>query len=178
MPAGNVRMEQRLTPLVTDETRPVWALLEQIPDPEVPAISIVELGVIRNVHLSDRHVEISMTPTYSGCPALKTMEESVREELEGNGYSVSIRTVYKPAWTTDWLSDAAKAKLKAYGIAPPPKTAPGRFHPLFSENSGEVNCPYCDSGDTTCTSQFGSTACKALYFCNSCQQPFEQFKCH
>jgi ring-1,2-phenylacetyl-CoA epoxidase subunit PaaD len=171
-------MEHRLTPLVTNETRPVWTILEQIPDPEVPAISIVELGVIRDVQLSNGHVEISMTPTYSGCPALKTMEDAVREELEVNGYTVIIRTIYKPAWTTDWLSDVAKAKLKAYGIAPPPKTAAGRFHPLLSDNTGEVCCPYCDSNDTTCTSQFGSTACKALYFCKSCQQPFEQFKCH
>ncbi|MFM9007555.1 MAG: 1,2-phenylacetyl-CoA epoxidase subunit PaaD [Bacteroidota bacterium] len=171
-------MEANIQPRITDETRPLWTLLDQIPDPEVPAISIVELGVIRDVQRNGSQVVIEMTPTYSGCPALKTMEEAVLTELQANGYEVTIRIVYKPAWTTEWLSEAAKAKLKAYGIAPPPRLTTRKFHPLEPDEPSRVSCPFCDSVETKLTSQFGSTACKALYFCDGCRQPFELFKCH
>jgi ring-1,2-phenylacetyl-CoA epoxidase subunit PaaD len=154
-----------------------WQLLDSIPDPEVPAISIVELGVVREVKVDGDQVEVVMTPTYSGCPAMKMMEEAVKEKLSAEGYRVSIRIVYKPAWTTEWLSEETREKLRAYGIAPPPKLTFAHLHPLAPATDEPVRCPFCDSSATTLTSRFGSTACKALYFCESCRQPFEQFKC-
>lgn len=156
----------------------VWNILNEIPDPEVPAISIVELGVVRNVELQDNHVLVSMTPTYSGCPALKVMEDAVKEALSEEGFDVSIKIVYKPAWTTEWMSESTREKLKAYGIAPPPKLTFEHLHPLGKPERDTAQCPFCNSRDTRLTSQFGSTACKALYYCNACQQPFELFKCH
>jgi ring-1,2-phenylacetyl-CoA epoxidase subunit PaaD len=158
----------------------IWNLLGQIPDPEVPAINIVELGVVRDVIILENGsgVEVVMTPTYSGCPAMKVMEDEVKEKLSTEGIPVKIKIIYKPAWTTEWMSDETKAKLKAYGISPPPKLTFEHLHPLSSVKSTEVICPFCDSTDTTLTSQFGSTACKALHYCNHCHQPFELFKCH
>jgi ring-1,2-phenylacetyl-CoA epoxidase subunit PaaD len=152
-------------------------LLQQVPDPEVPVISVVELGVVRNVEVDGNSVTVTMTPTYNGCPALKAMEDDIREALNKEGISdVHFKMVYKPAWTTDWLSDAAKKKMEDYGIAPPVPSSAG-FLP-FSNQKQEVRCPFCKSSATHRTSQFGSTACKALYFCDSCSQPFEHFKCH
>ena len=158
----------------------MWDILQTIPDPEVPAISIVELGVVREVEIVDEQtIKIKITPTYSGCPALKTMEEDVREKLLSQGFqNIEIETVYKPAWTTDWLSEITKQKLKSYGIAPPPKLTFEHLIPLGRLKNQPLECPFCESTDTKLTSQFGSTACKALYFCNHCHQPFEHFKCH
>lgn len=153
-------------------------ILNEIPDPEVPAVSIVELGVVRGVAIAEDIVTVTMTPTYSGCPALKAMEEQILTRLNMEGIKkVEIKMIYKPAWTTDWLSDATKQKLKRYGIAPPTKLTPGHLLPLFHEKE-PLNCPFCNSKDTKLISQFGSTACKALHFCNHCNQPFEHFKCH
>lgn len=165
------------TPITSDS---IWNVLKQIPDPEVPAINIVELGVVRDVLLSEdgSGVEVVMTPTYSGCPAMKVMEDHVKEKLSNEGLEVKIKIVYKPAWTTEWMTDETKAKLKAYGISPPPKLTFEHLHPLSSVKNAEVICPFCDSSNTTLTSQFGSTACKALHYCNHCHQPFELFKCH
>lgn len=156
----------------------LWDVLNEIPDPEVPAISIVELGVVRDVIENGRNVEVVMTPTYSGCPAMKVMEDAVRERLTNEGWKVSIRVVYKPAWTTEWLSEETREKLRTYGIAPPPKLTFEHLHPLSRPKQEEISCPFCASHNTSLTSQFGSTACKALYFCNNCKQPFELFKCH
>ena len=156
----------------------IWQLLDSIPDPEVPAISVVELGVVRNVRVFDEHIEVDITPTYSGCPALKTMEEDILKKLSSEGLKVVIKTIFKPAWTTDWMSDSAKQKLKEYGIAPPEKLTFEHLLPLGKLNNDPIQCPFCDSKNTKLTSQFGSTACKALYFCDHCHQPFEHFKCH
>lgn len=156
----------------------IWSVLNAIPDPEVPAISIVELGVVRSVAVEDKQVLITITPTYSGCPAMKAMESAVMEELTALGYQVKIVIVYKPAWTTEWMSDATKEKLRQYGISPPPKLTFEHLHPLSSPKNAEIKCPFCNAVNTKLTSQFGSTACKALYFCNACHQPFELFKCH
>ena len=153
-------------------------MLNSIPDPEVPAISIVELGVVRNVRITETAIEVDITPTYSGCPALKNMEEQIRAKLLLVGLTPLIKTIYKPAWTTDWMSDETKEKLRAYGIAPPEKVSFENLHPFATNDKGPVACPFCSSRDTSLTSQFGSTACKALHFCNACCQPFEQFKCH
>lgn len=156
----------------------LWEMLNEVPDPEVPAISIVELGVVRDIREDGKKVEVVMTPTYSGCPAMKVMEDAVRDRLLEEGYEVSIRIVYKPAWTTEWLSEETREKLRAYGIAPPPKLTFEHLHPLSRPKQEAIKCPFCSSGHTTLTSQFGSTACKALYYCNDCRQPFELFKCH
>ena len=164
--------------MVTLASSEIWDLLNSIPDPEVPAISIVELGVVRDVRITDSNVEVDITPTYSGCPALKSMEEQIRAKLLLVGLTPSIKTIYKPAWTTDWMSDETKEKLRAYGIAPPEKLSFENLHPFANTDKGPVTCPFCSSTDTSLTSRFGSTACKALHFCNGCRQPFEQFKCH
>lgn len=154
-------------------------LLNAIPDPEVPAISIVELGVVRDIHLKEnKEVEISITPTYSGCPALKMMEDQIRSLLTGLGFNVSIKTVFKPAWTTEWMSEETKEKLRKYGIAPPEKLTFEHLLPLGNLSKSPIACPFCHSLHTHLTSQFGSTACKALHYCDHCQQPFEHFKCH
>lgn len=160
--------------------REVWDILQTIPDPEVPAISIVELGVVRNVEIINADsIKVQITPTYSGCPALKTMEDDVKEKLHQQGFTnVEIETIYKPAWTTDWLNESTKQKLKEYGIAPPAKLTIEHLIPLGKLSKQLLACPFCDSDNTALTSHFGSTACKALYFCNTCHQPFEHFKCH
>jgi ring-1,2-phenylacetyl-CoA epoxidase subunit PaaD len=149
--------------------------LDEVKDPEVPVLSIRELGVLRDVEVSGDEVVVVMTPTYSGCPAMHAMEAEVVTTLARHGVpNAHVRTVYSPAWTTDWMSDQAKAKLAAYGIAPPPRIAADDLVPL--RRRAPVECPYCHSKNTVMRSEFGSTACKAILFCGSCQQPFELFK--
>ena len=153
----------------------ILAWLHEIPDPEIPVISIVELGVIRGLNLNDGTLEVTITPTYSGCPAMKQMEEDVIKKLNEKGFSkVNIHTVYDPAWTTDWINAEARLKLQNYGIAPPEgskdKTA------LMGEPKS-VTCPRCKSKHSEMVSQFGSTACKALYKCKDCLEVFDYFKC-
>ncbi|HSR51871.1 MAG TPA: 1,2-phenylacetyl-CoA epoxidase subunit PaaD [Acidobacteriota bacterium] len=148
----------------------VMDILQEVKDPEVPVLSVVELGVVRDVKLKEGHVEVVITPTYSGCPAMQAIREGIINALRSHGFDkASTRTVLSPPWTTDWMSEEAKGKLREYGIAPPGHTRDREDRP--------VACPFCDSEDTALRSEFGSTACKALYFCNACQQPFEQFKC-
>lgn len=155
----------------------VWEYLSRIPDPEIPVITITELGVVRNVEVSDDNVIVTITPTYSGCPAMKAFEQDIISTLESKGLkNTQIKIVYTPVWTTDWINEEAKRKLKEYGIAPPEKTTADK-RALFSDHLKVIPCPFCDSKNTELRSQFGSTACKALYFCNACQQPFEYFKC-
>ena len=140
----------------------IWAVLEQVPDPEIPAVSVVDLGIVRNV-AEDR---VIITPTYSGCPATHFIEQSIREALDAAGYrSVTIETVLSPPWSTDWISDAGKEKLRAYGIAPP-------------DLARTATCPRCGSTDTEEVSRFGSTPCKAQWRCRDCLEPFDRFKCH
>ncbi len=155
----------------------IWKILDDVPDPEIPVISVVELGVVRNVEIDKNKVVVTITPTYTGCPAMNVFEEDIVKTLNEHGYSeVEIKTTYSPAWTTDWLSEEARRKLKEYGIAPPVQSSADK-NSLFQDGEKQVPCPYCDASETKLTSQFGSTACKALYFCNACQQPFEYFKC-
>ena len=156
----------------------LFEVLRGIPDPEVPALDNVELGIVRRVELSaEGMVTVDVTPTYSGCPAMGMIEQEIVAALRANGYArVELRTVYSPAWTTDWLSDEAKAKLKAYGIAPPHQTVVEQ--PLVPLRSAvrRAACPYCGSSNTERKSEFGSTACKAIHYCHGCRQPFEEFK--
>ena len=141
----------------------IWELLNTVPDPEIPVISVVELGVIRDVIFSDNSYVISITPTYSGCPAVKAFQDDIKICLEENGIeNFELKIVYSPVWTTDWMTEATKEKLKKYGIAPPSDT---------------VICPQCDSEKTELISEFGATACKAFYKCSDCLEPFEFFKC-
>jgi len=155
----------------------IWELMHQIPDPEIPVIDIVELGVIRAVKLNNKSsVEITITPTYSGCPAMKQMEDDIRKQLNEAGFSeIKINTVYNPPWTTDWITQEAKVKLNNYGIAPPEHSSIDKGVLLGRERI--VKCPRCNSVATQLVSQFGSTACKALYKCSDCLEPFDYFKC-
>ncbi len=155
----------------------ITALLAEIPDPEIPVLSIVDLGILRKVELFGPHeIEVTITPTYSGCPAMKVIEDDIRSLLKNNGFDqIRIQTTLSPAWTTDWISDAAKERLRAYGISPPEKTSVDK-NSLLGKNR-TINCPQCGSPATEMISQFGSTACKALYRCLSCKEPFDHFKC-
>ncbi len=153
----------------------VWDRLAEIPDPEIPVISILELGVVRQVKWDGNALTITITPTYTGCPAMTLFTAEIRAAMHEQGIdNVQIETVYAPAWTTDWLSDGAKEKLKKYGIAPPVKSDTDQDD-IFAEPP-RVPCPRCGSGNTMMKSQFGSTACKSLYTCSDCKEPFEYFK--
>jgi ring-1,2-phenylacetyl-CoA epoxidase subunit PaaD len=156
----------------------IQAILETVSDPEIPVLSVVDLGIIRAIHpLDPEGFDIVITPTYSGCPAMNTIEVNIRAALQDHGiYNATIRTVLSPAWTTDWLSEAGRQKLKAYGIAPPQAESPDK-HKLFAQEI-PVPCPLCLSGNTELISQFGSTPCKSLHRCKDCLEPFDYFKCH
>lgn len=154
------------------------ALLDTVKDPEVPVVSVVELGVVRDAEATEAGVVVKITPTYSGCPAMREIEQGIVQALEAQGLGpVTVRTVFQPAWTTDWITDEARRKLEAYGIAPPGPAArdDDDLVPLL-RRAEVVRCPYCRSGDTVLRSEFGSTSCKSIRFCNACSQPFEQFK--
>ena len=154
----------------------ILALLNEIPDPEIPVISVVELGVVRKIKSENEKVEITITPTYSGCPALKRMEDDIKEKLTSVGIKeIIIHMVYSPAWTTDWLSVETKEKLRKYGIAPPEENTADKSFLLGTPKV--VTCPRCKSKNTVLISQFGSTACKALHQCKDCLEPFDYFKC-
>ena len=153
------------------------AVLDEVMDPEVPVLSVRELGIVRDVEVDDvGAVTVTVTPTYSGCPAIRVIEQDIVTALERAGHpGARIRTTYAPAWTTDWITPEAKAKLKAYGIAPPGRAESGDLVQLLRRRAA-AQCPYCDSHDTELRSEFGSTACKAVCWCLACRQPFEEFK--
>lgn len=152
-----------------------WNAAATVVDPEIPVLTIADLGVLRDVTVSDGRVEVSITPTYSGCPAMNMIALEIELALEQEGIrSPKIRTVLSPAWTTDWMSDEGRRKLREYGIAPPQAASSRRA--LFGEQ--QVPCPQCGSGKTELLSEFGSTSCKALWRCKSCREPFDYFKCH
>ena len=155
----------------------IWTLLADVSDPEIPVLSILDLGIVRDVRVDGEGVEVTITPTYSGCPAMSAIALEIRASLAAAGVQhLDIKTQLSPAWTTDWLTKEGRDKLEAYGIAPP-EGAAGRTFALFGE-APIVRCPHCRSAQTHLVSQFGSTACKALYQCNNCQEPFDYFKCH
>ena len=159
-----------------DRAASIVELLREVKDPEVPVIDIVELGIVRGVDIEDGVVTVKVTPTYSGCPAMRAIEEQVVETLKRHGFDrVRVKQVFNPAWTTDWITDAAKEKLRAYGIAPPGPAAETELVTLGGPTR-TVPCPFCGSGNTTRESEFGSTSCKSLHVCRSCHQPFEHFK--
>jgi ring-1,2-phenylacetyl-CoA epoxidase subunit PaaD len=156
-------------------TAQAWDILNRVPDPEIPVISVTELGIVRDVQTTADGVDVVVTPTYSGCPATEAIARSIREALTAAGAAqVRVKTRLAPAWTTDWIEAAAREKLRAYGIAPPGQTPASDIQPL--QFVPRVGCPRCGSTDTERLSQFGATACKALYRCRSCLEPFEFFK--
>lgn len=152
----------------------IISFLSDVKDPEIPVLSISDLGILRNVEIRDDQIEILITPTYSGCPAMETIQEDIRSTLAKHGMNnVNIRQVLSPAWTTEWMSESGKQKLQAYGIAAPAIhgcSLPGEDQP--------ESCPHCHSKNIELISRFGSTACKSLYRCLDCREPFDYFKCH
>jgi len=167
------------------EEKTIWKILETVMDPEVPVLSIIDLGIVRKIEKYDAvqkppsgGLGVFITPTYTGCPAMDVINMNIRMVLLEHGYkNVEIKNVLSPAWTTDWMSEAGKQKLKAYGIAPPnPKQIVCTVDAFQEEEA--IQCPHCNSYNTQLISRFGSTACKALYKCNDCHEPFDYFKCH
>jgi ring-1,2-phenylacetyl-CoA epoxidase subunit PaaD len=153
----------------------IYQLLAQVPDPEIPVVNIIEMGMIRDVIVTPKKVEVFLCPTYSGCPAMDMIESMVKEKLLASGFlNVLVTLVYKPAWTTDWMNAQTKEKLRAFGIAPPVGKVLSKKSLLANET---VACPQCRSENTKIKSMFGSTACKALYTCSDCLEPFDYFKC-
>ncbi|MGL4364388.1 MAG: 1,2-phenylacetyl-CoA epoxidase subunit PaaD [Bacteroidales bacterium] len=153
----------------------IYTLLEQICDPEVPVLSILDLGIVRAVNETENEVEVVITPTYSGCPAMDTIATEIREKLAEQGKNARITLTLSPAWTTDWLSEEGKRKLEEYGIAAPLHETADKL--ALSGQTRLVSCPQCKSTHTQMVSQFGSTACKALFKCLDCLEPFDYFKC-
>lgn len=168
----------------------VWEVLSTVSDPEIPVVSVVDLGIVRDVGLDEQaspaRVVVTVTPTYSGCPATEVIADSIREALDNHGYKDAlVRTRLSPAWTTDWLTPEGRERLREYGIAPPVVQTGGQESVIdLSRIRGDsvagpvVHCPLCASPSTERVSQFGSTPCKALYRCLSCREPFDYFKCH
>lgn len=159
----------------SDTIHQLWTIVSEVPDPEVPVLSIADLGVLRNISVENDKAIITITPTYSGCPAMDMISMGIRMALlEKDITNFEIKTVLSPAWTTDWMSEAGKQKLTAFGIAPPIGKS---FNQQFLEDT-IVPCPHCGSENTQLVSAFSSTACKAFYTCNDCKEPFDHFKCH
>ena len=151
----------------------IWNLLEQVKDPEIPVVSVVELGIIRQVDVDGETVRVRMTPTFSGCPALQEMQNQIEARLRQAGaVQVDVQIILAPPWSTDWIAPEARQKLRDFGLAPPPVHG-GNFELASLEMAA---CPYCSSTDTSLKNSFGSTLCRAIFYCNHCQQPFEQFK--
>lgn len=154
----------------------VLAILDSVKDPEIPVVSVVELGIVRGVDVTEDGVVVTITPTYSGCPAMREIESDIERALDEHGIApVQVRTVYSPAWTTDWISGDGREKLEAYGIAPPAPAASSELVSIGRRVSA-LRCPYCKSLSTERKSEFGSTACKAIWVCRNCRHPFEEFK--
>ena len=165
----------------------LWQWISTVADPEIPVISVVDLGIVRGWQwLDDERLEVMITPTYSGCPAMQAIADDIRSTLTQHGLNeVTIATQLSPPWTTDWMSESGKQKLRDYGIAPPAQQASEQateniidISAMFSRNAPAISCPQCGSSHTRLISQFGSTACKALYRCTGCLEPFDYFKPH
>jgi len=166
IPQGGNYMSEKYTAPV----QKIWSLLNEVYDPEIPVLSVIDLGIILDVTHAYEITEITITPTYSGCPAMDAISMDIRLKLLENGFkNIKVTSVLSPVWTTDSMSEEGKRKLNEYGIAPPQR---------MSEESQLPHCPQCNSADTKLLSQFGSTSCKALFQCNDCKEPFDQFKCH
>lgn len=173
-------MMNELAPYMDIDEATIWQWLSEIPDPEIPVVSILDLGIVRAVAIikdnNDSKIIITITPTYSGCPAMDIISMQIRMNLIGRGLkNIEIKEQLQPAWTTDWITESGKDKMEAYGIAPPRRKSSNSLE-LFEDD--EVPCPRCKSSNTSLISRFGATSCKAFYTCNDCKEPFEHFKCH
>lgn len=162
-----------------------WELLDTVHDPEIPSVSIIDLGIVREVTAADTaHVEVALTPTYSGCPAIETIEQDAAASLTGEFDTVVVRSVLQPAWTTDWMTERGRARLKAAGIAPPqhvvasPRTIASPLAMVGAPAPLAPTCPRCESADVERIAEFGSTSCKSLWRCRACREPFDHFKAH
>jgi len=153
-------------------TEKIWQTLHEVKDPEIPVVSLVEMGIVRDVQIENDKAIITITPTFAGCPAMHVMRREVEERVGAMGVEVEVRMTLTPPWTSDWIGDEARAKLKSFGLAPPPKHQ-GDINVILLE---EAFCPHCGSSNTTIKNTFGPTLCRAIFYCNECQQPFEQFK--
>ncbi|MBF0695345.1 MAG: phenylacetate-CoA oxygenase subunit PaaJ [Flavobacterium sp.] len=151
------------------------SILQDVPDPEIPVLSIMEMGVVRSAEFVDGVAHVSITPTYSGCPAMDVIGDDIKKVLKSNGFEAKVKLVLSPAWTTDWITPKGRKALEEYGIAAPLDAQADKDALLGGQKL--VKCPQCGSIDTKMISQFGSTACKAFFQCNSCQEPFDYFKC-
>jgi len=153
------------------ETNQLFELLSSVVDPEIPVLTLQDLGVLRDISVVDGEVKVTITPTYAGCPAMETMRADIESALATAGYEhVTVKQSLSPAWSTDWMSKSGREKLRAFGIAPPVRSTCG-------QSSGQIECPQCNSAEVKLISEFGSTACKALYQCQDCREPFDYFKC-
>ncbi len=160
------------------DKKSIYKFLEEIKDPEVPVLSIIDLGIVRDIKMNDDEIEVIITPTYTGCPAMDLITTTIKIELATLGFKkVKVTQVLSPAWTTEWMSEEGKRKLREYGIAPPNPKQQVCDQKLFAAAEA-VQCPLCNSYHTHRISEFGSTACKALYQCDDCKEPFDYFKCH
>ena len=160
---------------ISDNTKPIWDLIKEVPDPEIPVLTLTDLGIVKKVEISGESVIVTITPTYIGCPAMKVFEDDIVAKLNEGGYAkVEVKTQLTPAWTTDWMSEEGRNKLKEYGIAPPVGSADKA---ALSGEDRSIHCPRCNSLNTKLVSQFGSTPCKSLYQCQDCKEPFDYFKC-
>jgi ring-1,2-phenylacetyl-CoA epoxidase subunit PaaD len=168
---GYKRAGEDRSPHPTDA---IWAALAQIPDPEIPVVNVVEMGIVRDVKVEGDKATVTMAPTFSGCPALHAIRESLEKAVRALGFEAEVKTVLSPPWSTDWITPEAKAKLERYGIAPPKLALdePG----LVQLELSPVRCPRCGSFDTTVKNTFGPTLCKSIHVCNACHEPFEAFK--
>lgn len=171
--------------MVSVTTEQLWESLSLVTDPEIPVVSVVDLGIVRALTWRDDDIcEVTITPTYSGCPAMQVIAENIEQALRSLGVEkICIRTQLSPAWTTDWMSPSGREKLRAFGIAPPAQCSSSMQSAIDISGLGnrdllDIDCPQCGSSHTRLLSQFGSTACKALYRCNDCLEPFDYFKPH
>lgn len=157
---------------INEKLRPI---LEKVSDPEIPVLSIMEMGVVRTATINGKKVKVQITPTYSGCPAMDVIGDDIKKALEEEGYEAEIELILSPAWTTDWITEKGRKALEEYGIAPPLSEEADKA--VLLDNKRMVKCTNCGSTNTRLISQFGSTACKAQFQCNQCQEPFDYFKC-
>lgn len=160
---------------ITEQT--IWTALEDVKDPEIPVVSVVGMGIVRDVDVDDGAVTVTMTPTFSGCPALDVMRRDIETRVRALGVTdVTVKTVLSPPWSSDWITDETRQKLKDFGLAPPQKHG-GRANVIFFDTINDPTaCPRCDGKNVTLKNSFGPTLCRAIYYCNDCQEPFEQFK--
>ncbi len=160
---------------ILNNTEKIWSLIGEVPDPEIPVLTLTDLGIVKDVKITDPGIEVTITPTYTGCPAMKVFEDDIVAKLKENGFeNVIVKTILSPAWTTDWMTQQGRNKLKKYGIAPPVGSSDKTSLQLEQRT---IQCPHCDSMNTVIISQFGSTPCKSLYQCQDCKEPFDYFKC-